>query len=181
MFSRWRWLPWHSERLRNTTEKYPTITSEQTEAVYLKVFKTIHSAPKMLIQLWQQPKITEPCKFFTYIADGRALFFSCFCFMDHYFGKPNSKDSFLLYEILMSFTRSQSGSNLLCIRKGFMASLVHRQWCHIRGGCHISLGQCSLKFLSASFFVYDFSKCDCNTCILLLHHTLLLPSETIGA
>lgn len=128
----------------HTPEKYSTITSEQAEAVYLKVFKTIHSAPEMLIQSWQQPKITEPCTLFTYIADGRALFFPCFCLVDHYFGRHNSvlQGQFpALCKTRVSCTRGQSGSNLLCIRKGFMPSLVHREWCHIHGGCHISLGK----------------------------------------
>lgn len=36
----------------HASEKYSSITLEQAEDVYLQVFKTIHSKPKMVIQLW---------------------------------------------------------------------------------------------------------------------------------
>lgn len=36
----------------HASEKYSPITLEQAEDVYLQVFKTIHSKPKMVIQLW---------------------------------------------------------------------------------------------------------------------------------
>lgn len=94
---------------------------------------------------------------------------------------PCSKDSCYLLCPRLSCTRGQSGPNCLCTRKDFVSCLMHWEQCQINGQCHISLGKCSLEFLSASFYTYDFSKCNCDTCILLLHHTSLLPSEANGA
>lgn len=72
---------------------------------------------------------------------------------------PCSKDIPALCKIHMSCTRGQSGPNLLCIRMEFTPSLIHQEWCHIHGGSSASLGECSLKFISASFSAYGFSKC----------------------
>lgn len=156
VFSRWGWLPWHSDRLRNMLQSSTiTITSEQAEAVELKVFKTYTQHQKCSFSCGSNQKITEPCKFFTYVADGRALLL--LLFSGPLFWETQPQGQFpALCKTHVSYTRSQRGSNLLCTRKGFMASLVHWEWCHIHGGCHISLRKCSLKSLSASFFMYDF-------------------------
>lgn len=38
-------------------EKHSTITLEKAESVFLKVFKTVHSAPKMIIQFGSNQKL----------------------------------------------------------------------------------------------------------------------------